>query len=133
MKSTFDRSVASLDSIFAFTDSFFEAETIDPSLRFAVNFTVEELFTNMVKYNVGGRSDILISLEKTDDGLVVSLTDFDVEPFDVSRVAAADTDAPIEQREAGGLGIHLVRKMVDSIDYDYSDGHSRITFTKTVR
>ncbi len=133
MQSTFDRSVASLDSIFSFTDSFFEAEAIDQSLRFAVNFTVEELFTNMVKYNVGGGSDILISLEKSDDGLVVSLTDFDVEPFDVTRVAAADTDAPIEQREAGGLGIHLVRKMVDSIDYDYRDGHSRITFTKTVR
>ena len=66
-------------------------------------------------------------------GVEVALTDYDVEPFDVAQAPAVDVDLPIEQRRPGGLGLHLLRRMLDRIDYDYSpdDRVSRITFRKT--
>ena len=44
----------------------------------------------------------------------VTLTDYDVEPFDVTQAPDADIDLPIEQRKPGGLGLHLIRRLVDS-------------------
>ena len=42
----------------------------------------------------------------------------------------ADTTSTLAERKPGGLGLHLIRKMVDSIDYHYENGCSKITFTK---
>jgi anti-sigma regulatory factor (Ser/Thr protein kinase) len=93
---------------------------------------VEELFTNLVKYSRGGKREIQIALAREADRLVVSLTDFDVEPFDIRSVPDAKIDLGIDQRKPGGLGIHLVRRMVDEIDYRYEDGRSTTTFVKSL-
>jgi len=127
----FKRSFASLDAIFQFIEDFLGAKSIDPGLREPVCFIVEELFTNMVKYNLGHERDIALSLGHVEDTLTVRLTDFDVAPFDVTRVPPVDVTKPLEERAIGGLGLHLVRKMADTIRYEYADGRSTITFTKT--
>jgi serine/threonine-protein kinase RsbW len=66
-------------------------------------------------------------------GVEVTLTDYDVEAFDVTRAPDVDVGAPIEARRPGGLGLHLIRRMVDAIEYRYSDAtrESRTTFRKT--
>jgi len=109
------------------------AEALDRDDLFAVNFAVEELFTNMVKYNADNGQDILLDLRRTDDVLTVRLTDFGVEPFDVTQAPDADVTLPIEQRVPGGLGLHLTRRLVDAIEYVYipERRESRITFRKT--
>ena len=63
----------------------------------------------------------------------MTLTDYDVEPFDVTQSPEVDVTLPIEQRRPGGLGLHLIRRLLDSIEYDYSKEkrRSRITFRKT--
>lgn len=130
MDKKFTRSIDSLANIFEFTEGFFEAEALDGAHLFAVNFAVEELFTNMVKYSTESTADILLSMERDDGEIIVRLTDFDVEPFDVTKAPPADVDSPLEDREPGGLGLHLVPKIVDTIDYEYVDRESRITFSK---
>ena len=69
MERTFKRSVNDLEKVFAFIDEFFDAEQIDGTHLYAINFSVEELFTNMLKYNVGASRDILVALRKLDDRL----------------------------------------------------------------
>jgi anti-sigma regulatory factor (Ser/Thr protein kinase) len=64
--------------------------------------------------------------------LTVRLTDFDVEPFDVTRAPAVDIDKPLAERQIGGLGLHLVRKMADTLRYEFADRRSTITFTMTL-
>lgn len=124
------RSVDELKAIVAGTQRFFDASGIDPSIRTHVDLAIEELFVNMVTHNLGSTRDIVLQLEQAGAGVAVSLTDFDVEPFDPSRPPVVDIDAPLEDRQPNGLGLYLVSKMVDSIHYEYQDRQSRITFFK---
>jgi len=128
----FGRSFDSLEQIFRFVEEFFRAQAIDPALLEPVNFIVEELFTNMVKYNPGNTHDIALSLGRSADALTVRLTDFDVDPFDVTRGPPVDIEKPLAERQIGGLGLHLVRKMADTLRYEFVDRRSTITFTKTL-
>ena len=44
----------------------------------------------------------------------------------------ADTNAPLEERRIGGLGIHLVRNIMDSVKYEYSEGKNILTMIKNI-
>jgi serine/threonine-protein kinase RsbW len=133
MEKSFKRTFDSLADIFAFTESFFDAESVGAAQRHDVNFAVEELFTNMVKYNSTGSSDIRLEIHRRDGRLVVSLIDADAKPFDVTRSPPVDIHRPIEERQPGGLGLHLTKKIVDSIDYRHVDGCTTIKFSKNLR
>ena len=62
----------------------------------------------------------------------MSLTDFDTEPFDITQTNEVDVNKRIEERKPGGLGLHLTKRMVDKIDYDYKDRKSKITLIKNL-
>jgi sigma-B regulation protein RsbU (phosphoserine phosphatase) len=130
---SFERSFDSIENIFAFTSDAFARQEIDPEFLPVVDLAVEELFTNMVKYSTMSSAAVRIGLARIDGGVEVTLTDYDVEPFDVTRAPDADIELPIEQRKPGGLGLHLIRRLVDSIEYEYSreSRQSRTTFRKT--
>ena len=130
-KRFFKRSLDSLEEIFNFTEEFFVSRGIDISLRYSVDLAIDELFTNMVKHNPDEPKDIAIEFDRVENGLSVAITDHERPPFDITQEAPdVDIDQPAEQRKEGGLGIHLVKEMVDTIDYEYKDGVATITFTK---
>jgi anti-sigma regulatory factor (Ser/Thr protein kinase) len=129
---SFERSFDALEALFAFTAETFAREGIPASLHPAVDFALEELFTNVVKYGGASRAQIGVELSRLDDGVEVTLTEADAERFDPTRAPDADIELPLEERKPGGLGIHLVRRMVDSLEYRYNEKsrEARITFRK---
>ncbi len=129
----FDRRIDALAEIVAFTEHVFARRGFDRNLLPAVDFAIEELFTNSVKYGVGSSSPITVAIAAIDGGVQVTLVDADVPPFDVTLAPDADLTLPIEQRVPGGLGLHLTRRLVDVIEYSYSPERreSRIMFRKT--
>ncbi len=128
MQQEFGRSLDELRQIVSFTDDFFAQNDIDQSVRYIVDLCVEELFVNMVTYDIETNADILIEMSPHEHGIEVSLTDFDVERFDPRDAPPVDINAPLEQRTPGGLGLYLVLKMVNSIHYEYRNRKSKITF-----
>jgi anti-sigma regulatory factor (Ser/Thr protein kinase) len=129
---SFPRSAAYLPEIFDFMDGFFDRAGVGDEHRMPLQLAVEELFTNLVKYSRGGTRDILLDLRREGGRLVVSLTDFDVERFDIRTVPEISVDLDLNDRKPGGLGIHLLNRMVDDVGYEYVDGRSTTTFVKTL-
>jgi len=129
MERAFPRTIAALDELFDFVREFFRAsglETADPS---SVDLILEELFTNLVKYNETGQHPIEVGLRCRGDVVEMVLRDRDVEPYDVTRAPAVDVAARVAAGRPGGLGLHLVRCMAESLTYEYRDRTSTITAT----
>jgi anti-sigma regulatory factor (Ser/Thr protein kinase) len=132
MQKRYRRNFDQIQDIVRDTEHFFADNNIDESLRMKVDLSIEELFVNMVNYNTETDQDILIEMRSIDQGIEVSLTDFDVERFDPTLAQDVDIDAPLAERSPGGLGLYLVLKMADSIHYQYHGRKSKITFTNSV-
>ena len=80
------------------------------------DLTLEELFTNLVRH-APGSDEIEIEIELEGGLLTIRLIDRETKPFDGNSLGEVDTEAPLMEREPGGLGIHLVKKMADIIDH----------------
>ena len=132
MEQKFKREIRSLEKIFDFISGFSTANRIGDSDVFVIKFVVEEIFTNMVKYNSMSNKDILVSLRRHSNTLSISLIDFDVDPFDLTKTEEIDIHQSLRERKVGGLGLHLVKKMVDKVEYEHKNRESKVTLTKTL-
>ena len=114
----------------ACVDDFCTRSSAGDAASFAIRLVAEELFTNFVKYNRGGGEHILLDLDLEGGVVTLTLTDFDVEPFDVTQTPEVDVAAPVETRQPGGLGLHLVKAYTDSFKYQCKDRTMKVTVTK---
>ncbi len=132
MEKRFKRDISSLESIFSFIEQFITSHKITPSVLYPVQLVIEELFTNILKYQPDGKDDVHMNLEINGNQLIIQLRDFDSEPFDLTKTEETDTDEYIQKKKPGGLGIHLVKQMVDSLNYEYDNRTSTITLIKNL-
>jgi anti-sigma regulatory factor (Ser/Thr protein kinase) len=127
------RDMDALPQAMGVAEQFFAGGVEDPKVRYAVELAIEEIFTNMVKYNSGGRGPIRIEIDQQDAVITLRFEDPDGPPFDPLRDAPPFNPAQaLEGREPGGLGLHLVKQMMDRIEYSHHDRTSTITLYKRV-
>ena len=100
-------------------NEFAEAEEIEAPVRRSVNLVLDELLNNVVSYAFEDDADheIEVNFELSRDRLSVTISDEGV-PFNPFAGSPPDTGLSIEEREIGGLGIHLVRRMMDEVSYN---------------
>jgi len=122
----FPRQADSLQAVFDFGATFCAEHRLPDGLRLKLDFVLEELFTNLVKYSAGAAPvDIGLRWEAaaaTGTGapagrLWCQIDDADGRPFDPRQAPDVDVTLPAEQRQPGGLGLHLIRRMVETLDY----------------
>ena len=130
MQKSFDRSIDSIADVYEFTENVLVSGNIGDELRFPVHLAMEELFVNMVNYYPDNDNAIQLDVDAENGMVTVTMTDFDVDPFDVTQSRNVDIDAPLDERTPGGLGLHLIQSMVDNLQYDWEDRRSTIRFTK---
>jgi anti-sigma regulatory factor (Ser/Thr protein kinase) len=95
-----------------------------------LHFGVEEVFTNMVKYNTESANDVAIGLTLENGELAISIADRGVHSYDPMARPPVDVSRPAHERTPGGLGIHLIRELMDDVRYDYRDRTATITLIK---
>ena len=106
----------------------------DESLRFKLRLSIEEAVENVVCYAYeGGIGWLEVGTSLDHDSLIltIELRDAGV-PFNPLEAPNPDVTLPANEREVGGLGIFLCKKMMDSINYQYVDGNNVLTMTKRV-
>lgn len=125
--------IAELEKLSMVLEEVFEENGIAPGVLFQVNLALDELVTNIISYGYPDNSvhEVIIELSFTGNQLVVILSDDGV-PFNPLEIPAADIDKSVEEREIGGLGMHFVRKTMDSIVYQRTDGRNILSLTKAV-
>ena len=131
MRRGFRREIDALEEIFRFLGDFFGEAAIDEGVAFTINLVVEELFTNMVRHNTGGGDAIDLGIGRVGNAVRIELIDHDVEPFDPTAVPKPPVAKAIGERSPGGLGLHLVRNMVDDLSYDYESETRRMRVVVT--
>ena len=107
----------------------------DEALRFKLRLSIEEAVENVVRYAYEGGIgwlEVGTSLDKDTLLLTVELRDAGV-PFNPLELPDPDINASAEDRNIGGLGILLCKKLMDTINYRYENGNNVLTMTKRVR
>jgi len=133
MEKKLKKDLSSLNELFDFIQHYADNKQMDSDIRFALNLAAEEIFTNLVKYNTQSRNDIRITLQKKGDQIILALTDFNVEKFDINQIKQYDIHQPLSERPVGKLGLPIVKKLMDKVEYEYKNHNSIITLVKYVR
>ena len=125
----------SLDTVLRFVDGQMEQAGCPLKLMTQVDMAVEEIFVNIARYafsperkgeatvrcSVGG-SPLQVTIQFLDDGV----------PFNPLAKKDADITLSAEERGIGGLGILMVKRSMDAVDYTYEDGKNILTIQKHI-
>lgn len=130
MRREFPKDLSALGEISSFLGEFSREHDLGQKVEFYMNLVAEEIFTNALKYGTGNGERVLIRIDRIDDMLQFEMVDFDVQPFDPGDIEPTDLDAPIERRKAGGLGLYLVRSLVDDLTFEYEGGNLKVRVTR---
>jgi len=112
---------------------FCEENALDTDVEFDLNLVMEELFTNAVRHGgcEGVKEAARVRLELRDDCVEAEFADRGRE-FDPSTAAAPNVNAPLAERPAGGMGLHLVRRTVSDLAYRRAEGWNRVTMRRPI-
>lgn len=132
---TLDATVENISRVTEFADEFLEELDCPLKSRMQLDIAIDELFGNIARYAYEGKEGEatvrLVWCEK--DGTVeLSFIDRGI-PFDPLKQEEPDITLSAEEREIGGLGIHMVRKNMDGMEYEYEQGQNRLTIRKKIR
>lgn len=114
-----------------FIDGICEATEVDMMLTMQLNLAIEEAVVNVMNYAypAGTEGTVCIDAQVSNGVLQFVISDSGA-PFDPTARAEVDTTLSAEERGIGGLGIHIVRQIMDSIDYKRVDGRNVLTLGK---
>ncbi|MBO6585929.1 MAG: ATP-binding protein [Gracilimonas sp.] len=129
---TFKRDTSELDNIFDFLKQNWAGYEVDENDQRKIELSVEEIFMNMVRHNPNAEFDIKLIVEKKNRKIILSLSDFEEKPFDITQAKGVDFEEYFRKKKSGGLGIHLVKEIMDDIKFVHRNGISTITITKLI-
>jgi sigma-B regulation protein RsbU (phosphoserine phosphatase) len=118
----------------AFVDEVCETVGFSAAVTMQMNLAIEEAVVNVMKYAYpsGKQGNVTIEATSNDTRLKFTIIDSGM-PFDPTAKADADTTLSVEQRPIGGLGIYLVRQMMDSVNYERMDNLNVLTLRKKLK
>ncbi|MCR5238217.1 MAG: ATP-binding protein [Lachnospiraceae bacterium] len=115
-----------LDEVLAFVDQRLEENDCPMKVQTQIDIAVEEIFVNIASYAYSPeKGNAEIGVEVSDDPLEVTIRFADSGiPYDPLAKEDPDITLPAEERPIGGLGIYMVKKSMDNVEYEHKDGQN---------
>ena len=123
--------IAEINKLALFIEELGEELNLTPELVFNLNLVLEEAVSNVILYAYPKeeRQEIVLTAKISDKSLIFVLTDSGKE-FDPTQVPDADVTLSAEEREIGGLGIFLIRQIMNKVEYQRIEGKNVLTLGK---
>lgn len=125
--------LAELERVSHEVEAFGAAHGFAHKVIFQLNLALDEILTNVISYAFtdGAAHDIVLRLAVSAGEITVEVED-DGQAFNPLDVAPPALDAPLVERSVGGLGLHLVRQVVDRLAYRREEGKNVLVLKKAV-
>lgn len=116
-----------------FVEGVCEEVGMDAGTTMQMNLAMEEAVVNVMNYAypIGEKGEIAIEAT-TDNGMLNFVIKDSGTPFDPTAKEDADTTLSAEERPIGGLGIFLVKQIMDNVNYEYKEGKNVLTLSKRI-
>ena len=110
---------------------FCRGHSISDKIIFSLHLALDEILTNIISYGYSDKNDHLIDIRYSlqNDYLTLEIED-DSNPYDPANAPTPDINACLEDRKIGGLGIYLIKNMMDEIKYSTKNGKNKLILTK---
>jgi anti-sigma regulatory factor (Ser/Thr protein kinase) len=130
LKINLTNNISDLNMLVTKLEQFFEENNIS-SISMPMTLILEELYTNTITHGASDGRDIFIEINLGIDKneLVMTYKDNGI-PFNVLELPGPDLTASIENREVGGLGVHYVKTLTDSVEYEYLEKQNVLKMKK---
>ena len=126
--------VKELPALVEFLQRVWRDWALPAAAAFPFELALDEVFMNVVMHGTtpdGSPREVSVLLRHAGSAVTMVMED-DGPAFDPLTLDAPDIDAPIEERELGGLGVFLVRELMDEVSYAYTGTHNQLTMRKVV-
>jgi len=129
MKMTYPAEIKNLHEILGKIEEFAIGAGCAPERLVQLTLIAEELVVNVMSYAYeGDKGPLEIELKETDGFIIICFGDTGT-PFNPLETGAPDTSSELQEREAGGLGIHMVRQFAEDIFYERTKNRNILTVT----
>ena len=125
--------IAELERVAVFVEEVSQLLSLDSETTMNLNLALEEVVSNVILYAYPQKmgENIIIKASSDDNILVFTITDKGDE-FDPTKVEDADITLAAEDREIGGLGIFIVKNIMNEVTYERLDGKNILTLKKNI-
>lgn len=132
LKLTVSSEVSELSTITDSADEYLEAMACPMKAQTQIDVVIDEIFSNISFYAYGGQvGEVTFEMAPLpgDVGVKLTFSDYGV-PYNPLLKEDPDTTLSAEEREIGGLGIFIVKKMMDSVEYTRENDQNILVMTK---
>lgn len=128
-----DNRLLELDRLGDAVEAFGEAHGLPAKLRFQIRLVLDELLTNIINYGYTDEADHVIDVVMGQAGRRLRFViEDDARAFDPLTAVPPDLVSGVDERRIGGLGIHLVRTIMDRVAYERVGGRNRLLLEKDI-
>lgn len=123
--------ISEVSRLYEFIEEVGNDFSLTPDIVFNLNLVLEEAVVNIINYAYPkeDHQHIYLSAKMRDDSIVLVLTDTGKE-FDPTAAPEADVTLSADEREIGGLGIFLIRQIMNEVKYERIEGKNVLTLEK---
>jgi anti-sigma regulatory factor (Ser/Thr protein kinase) len=125
--------IQELDKLCRILGRFGNSHGFPQKAAFEINLVLEEIFTNIVRYGFANKAEHIVQISVSyDNGVVIIRIEDDGIPFNPLETDPPDLDCTIEERDIGGLGIHLIKGYTNGIEYQRLGDRNILTIKKNI-
>ncbi len=131
---TVDAAIENIPAVTSFVEEQLEQVGCPMKAMMQINIAIDELFGNIAQYAYTpktGKATVRVEVTENPMAVVITFIDNGV-PYDPLAKADPDITKSADEREIGGLGIFMVKKSMDEINYEYKNGQNILTIKKHI-